>query len=1605
MTETRSKYVDRPPRIQPELPVEVVSIPPPPKNDEKQQPLWQATIPVVTILGYILISATGQTSNIAFIVPMALAVFISTGLVIYNTLTGWQRQQEKRKAYEHRLVEMRREMIAAHNRQRTFYEYNYPDPAVTLQINGEQHDNRGGSRLWERRAGDQDFGMVRIGKGQRDSTVIYQVGQADENDESPQLRDAERLAADSRIVTDVPITIPLYQHDKEDKQTEGEGEISALPVKHMLGISGEPRDVYEFIYALLVHHAAFHSPTDSQISVLGLNAAAQHWSWLYSLPHTVVNAAKGQYRLYFEDCERITAPISGRVEKIFAQVGKVIEPGTVVARIRGRDNKMVDVVSQTGGRVQAFGRMPSLDGQITQLVDEGRDIEAGMPILRLEDFDMSLQQLEEELDHMKKEYQQHLGRRRSREIAGVPRFWKEKIWVELDRRFRRLRDRTENDKTNLTLPFMLTVVDLLAANPTASDALNPLKQSWLDDLESEAAISLIMEEGAALGACVIVLVPSRSKIPSGCQGVIELQRDEAGNLKFLYAETGLNTPRYVGMADRIISPENRLNRKLITFAKALSEWEVRRSYGADIPRKVDLLPLYNATTIEELNIIHNWERSKDSQWAEWPKIPLGMLAGQEPRNLHFFADADGVHGMIAGSTGSGKSELLMTLILSLAVKYDPRMVNFVLIDFKGGAAFDPFKDLPHVVDIVTNLRGNAVARMFAAINAELNRRQGINQDNDTKDIVRYRKQGLHLSLNDNYPHLFIIIDEFAEMIANNPEYKAQLDSITRLGRALGVSLILAAQRPTGVTDQMRSNIKFRICLRVETREESSELLRLPDANYLPSIPGRGYLQVGSESLELIQVGYTGEPYTKSDYDPLERYENRAMIWEEDLGKEEDEPLYDILVRRMAKYAHERYSVKKPWRKPWPNPLPTELSLDRKDGIEVDYLYPEDYKFIKDQLASEQEFSLCPAIEQWFKGRKDWEGIDWKAYALRAVVGVIDDPANARLRTLTVDLTAGHYVVLGASGWGKSIFLRSVITSLVATHSPAELHLYLMDFGNRSLQVFEELPHIGAFIVSHEKERIERLMRMLEQQIEERKDFLSRASVANLREYNLRRKRHPDLPDRLPAILVIIDNFAEFRDTYEAQLDVLTSLVREGLANGVHFIVTGEQTSAVGKLFNLLPERITLKLSDDGEYTAVVGRGARPVDEIRGRGLRRVDRSPLELQVAMPIGAGDEELSQTETERLESFLSLLKHTTRDYVRPPQIDILETWSELSQLLEEYREKAFQNGHAHQLEGVLGRADYDLMPLTVSLNQKPHFVVAGPPSSGKTTALQTWTLSLAELYTPEKVAFVFVDYQGGLVDYGGKLRLDGLPHALESVITDKDRFTALAAKLENEVRHSARTGRELFVIIDNYDDIEQLAPRTGGEDSLKGLGDLARRYGRQGLHFIICGMRASMTNSDDLLRPIAANRFGLAMDVETAEGSPFYGNVPSSYSRMQLQRGRGFLVQPGKVSLAQIAVPYQDTATKTDFLDEWVKRIQKRYRQNAQWLPVVEAEEIETVSEAKSQPMPLEKRKALIAKIEAKMGIDPGSMEESLSGYDDETLISMALGYEITLESLSE
>ncbi|MFZ6026296.1 MAG: FtsK/SpoIIIE domain-containing protein [Chloroflexota bacterium] len=1454
-------YIERPPRIEPELPSGLNHIPNPPDTEEKPgQIISQAMLPMIMIFGYVIVSLFGQGRNMLMMIPMVLSVIGSVGLAIYSYTQDKKKREEAEIAYKRRIGELRRKMDSEHEQQRIYYFYNYPDPEKNLAIADDieraiekrQEDIRSGTRLWERRPADHDFMHLRLGLSTRQSTVIYKVSE-DERTESPLMLEASRLAEDSRLLFDVPVTIPLHQpadtsekkkveEKKADENEAKDGEsqeAKGQTVRHSIGVTGtSPEKVNAYLRTLLIDYATFHSPQDTMLYVAGTSAARQHWRWAYSLPHC--KEADKSETLCFEGDER---------------------PG------------------------------------------------------------------ETEPDRMRL-------------------FWKN-IRTILERRRMRLQDRESG--ADVRLPFLLVVVDVQSPAPA---------WSALHDLEGEATISTILMDGQMLGAAVIFLVPERARVPSRCTAVIEVDEEpgDVDSVVFRYAETGFNSIRYVGKTKVVVTQEQARN-----FSRSLEPLDIRRGYGSTLASTVTLLEMLNVTTLDELQAMarDNWRRSMDPKTADWLHTAIGLLSGNEPRVLTFSAKADGVHGIIAGSTGSGKSELLMTLIIGLALNFSPDVLNFVLIDYKGGAAFEPFKHLPHKVDIVTNLDQSATARVFASIIAELDRRQKLNTYTNSKDIVHYRKKGMNLDpQRPPYPHLFIIIDEFAEMIAGNAEYKAQLESITRLGRALGVTLILAAQRPAGVTDQMRANIKFRICLRVETPDDSREVLRRSDAAFLPpGIPGRGYLQVGNENIELIQTAYTGGDYKG----PQEENVVPNVIWldrpKKSAAQKATEPpkLYDVIVEMMGNLAEQE---SRPQWRPWPEFLPSQTGrnvLALTTALDTAYMSDEDIELLRGTDSSKvSNLSLSEKAQTFWEEGFTWEGIQWGKNAMRPLIGMVDNPYQASQKPLMINFPAGHAVVFGASGRGKTTFLRTVITGLALTHSPDELHVYVLDFGGRALSVLGDLPHVGAVITSEEEERVLRVLRRVNDIIDRRQVIFSEMRVNSLDSYNL---AHPD--KRLPAILVVLDNFAEFKEYYENLMPPLISLVREARAYGVHFLFSADMPNALtSKLFNLVTERYTLKLSDASEYASIVGRGV-PADlsPVPGRGYVRVGNMPLEFQTAMTfIPSESDPDGMAEISRMCRKMAEIWNDGWKGERPSNIETLPLRVSLENLLQQARLP-----EVRRLNAVMGIDDRSLEPAIIDVErQGPHMIVIGQPFSGKTTTLRTMLLAIASNYSPDEVMMVMIDYSRKLWK-ADQTSLADLPHVVQTIedIEQLDEFYEnFRVECADFDEHPKR--RKIMLFIDNYDAFTEESSRKKMH-FFEDMAALVRKYQTAGVYMVVGGSVGITSASDDLRRVFTAPNFGIGLKSADAVNR-LNGKFPRSLADAELPMGRAFTVRSGITSMLQLATPYANDEDTEGSLDSWVKYICRRYPQEkVQWLNVSQGEAVLAQAPAAAQPSAAGKRTA--------------------------------------------
>lgn len=736
------------------------------------------------------------------------------------------------------------------------------------------------------------------------------------------------------------------------------------------------------------------------------------------------------------------------------------------------------------------------------------------------------------------------------------------------------------------------------------------------------------------------------------------------------------------------------------------------------------------------------------------------------------------------------------------------------------------------------------------------------------------------------------------------------------------------------------------------------MLRRSDAAYLPpGIPGRGYLQVGNENLELIQVAHTG-----GDYLGEQQSTTPDVIWLDRQHKQKDEKrdeppkLYEVIVKMLATQAQEMYPVGQ-WR-PWPKPLPPVTTLntlldiayidDDELAILPAYRYQETLEASAENPRLEKPtlaflpITLNPFVQRWVEAPQAWPGVDWEIRGARPPLGLIDNPYDAKQLPLTINLQAGNAVLFGSSGWGKTTFLRTLITSLAASHSPEELHMYILDFGGRNLAPYQNLPQVGAVITSEEEERVQRLLRKINTWLEQRQLILSEAGVNDLYTYNAKNPARA-----LPVILVVIDNFAEFKESFEDLLNPLVSILREARANGIHFVVTAEQPGALsGKIYPLFTERLTLKLADPTEYSAIVGRGVPGISDIPGRGFIKVGRQPLEFQIALPfeISDRDKELGLDEAAKLKQLaanMSLAWEGQPVEKRPPQIEtlpsrlLLDTTPEECLWLRPIGTGLFPapavvdlNSMA-KLASLLGLDDLALQPSLLDLQKMgPHCVVIGPANSGKTTTLRTLILSLAYSYSPQQIALVLVDYQRRLFDYGGKLHLGSLPQVVQ-VVSKWDDLPTLVQGLRAEFR-SGEKPRRVFVFIDNYDGFSEETGRsaTTARKTLDELGLLAREHGTDGLHFIASGSLSLFSANDDLRKQMQASNYGVALQTKDAV-EKLNGKVPRSLVNTELPIGRGFIVKSSRTAMVQVAAPYGDDENLVETtLDAWVKKICARY-----------------------------------------------------------------------------
>ena len=696
-------------------------------------------------------------------------------------------------------------------------------------------------------------------------------------------------------------------------------------------------------------------------------------------------------------------------------------------------------------------------------------------------------------------------------------------------------------------------------------------------------ISKILEEPNNVGFGLIILSEGIANLPDECIDFLTAAGERSAIIK-----NDLNKNN-----QQTFIMDNTDNIDLALMCEKLSNIPIKLPMELDEQKNsISFLEMYKVGKVEQLNIMDRWSKNNPVNSLS---VPIGIHADGELFKLDLHEKFHGPHGLIAGMTGSGKSEFIITFILSMCLNFNPEEVSFVLIDYKGGGLTGAFENkvtgvkLPHLAGTITNLDTAEIKRSLSSIESELKRRQALfnkaklELNESTLDIYKYQKLYRDGKIKEPISHLFIISDEFAELKSQQPDFMDKLISTARIGRSLGVHLILATQKPSGIVDdQIWSNSKFKVCLKVQDKADSMDVIKCPDAAALKQV-GRFYLQVGyNDYFAMGQSAYSGAKYIPKD--KITKTVDRSISFINNIGdttksietsKKNEVSTVSLgeelpnIFKYICENASAHHMIAK---KLWLDKIPAEI-------------------FVNNLMTKYN-----------FKPRK-WD--------ITPIIGEFDDPGNQRQGLLTIDFNnTGNTLIYGIEG--KEIVLASMIYSLIISHGPEEINFYIIDFGTEMFGMFKNAPQVGDVVYINDNEKLTNLFNTIRIELEKRKKLL----VDYNGDYNLYIKSGKT---DMPRYIIIINNYEVFNETYEDYIDVVSGLTRECERYGILFVITATGVNAVrGKTSQNFSNQLCLQFNDPGDYTSILGstHGMVPSD-ILGRGLVKEQGQIYEFQTAYP----------------------------------------------------------------------------------------------------------------------------------------------------------------------------------------------------------------------------------------------------------------------------------------------------------------------------------------------------------------------------------------------------
>ena len=858
-------------------------------------------------------------------------------------------------------------------------------------------------------------------------------------------------------------------------------------------------------------------------------------------------------------------------------------------------------------------------------------------------------------------------------------------------------------------------------------------------------------------------------------------------------------------------------------------------------RRASLPELLGVADAEAIDPRQTWKPRAESDQL---RAPLGTDPSGEAVWLDLKEPAVGgmgPHGLVVGATGSGKSELLRTLLTGLAVTHPPDRLCFVLVDFKGGATFADVAGLPHVAGMITNLQDDLALldRMGAALRGEQLRRQELlRRAGGLASIRQYQERRAGGEALEPLPSLLVVVDEFAELLTSRPDFIELFVAMGRVGRSLGLHLLLASQRlDEGRLRGLESHLGYRMCLRTFSAAESRAVIGVPDAHHLPSQPGAGYLKAHPTALERFETAYVSGPHGHPEGEASGPAPSRFPS------------VLDVAVSRLRRGAPPAHQV-------WLPPLEPRFGLDRV---------------------------LPPLVEDCRRGliAGGWPGCG----RLAVPVALVDDPEGQAQHPLVADFAGaeGNLAVVGAPQTGKSTFLRALVSALCLTHTPEEVQLYCVDYGGGALEVLEDFPHVSAVAGRLHPERVHRVTSQVESVLARRQVLFREHGVDSAATFRELRKagRLPEEP--LGDVFLVVDNWPALRRSSEATETAMNDLAARGLGFGVHVVVTANHWMDVGtRLKESFGGRLELRLNDPGD-SAVDRRAAAGLPlGVPGRGLTK---DGLQFQACLPRVDG-----RATTGDLHSALGDVAGRARAAWPGPPAPPVRLLPALIPFTDLPLPGSDDEG------GVpVGIDEAELAPVRLDLGgPDPHFLVLGDGESGKSAFLRTLLTGLTAR-SPHRASTLLIDYRRSLLDtvhpdhlldYAG-----AAPAATAAVLRLRDTLVARLPGPEVTSRQlrdrSWWSGPEVYVVVDDYDLVA-----TPAGNPLAPLVDLLAQGRDVGLHLVLARRVAGFSRA--VFEPVLQRMKDLATPGLVLSGDRQEGPLLGPHRALEQPPGRGLLVR---------------------------------------------------------------------------------------------------------------